>query len=72
MGIPGEKAHLIFGCSEDLGYDVVPLLRAALDTLGTQSGGGRPTLAQGGGFKASRAQMDSVMDYARARAMRGE
>jgi alanyl-tRNA synthetase len=72
MGIPGEKAHLIFGCSEDLGYDVVPLLRAALDTLGTQSGGGRPTLAQGGGFKASRAQMDSVMDYARERAKRGE
>jgi len=72
MGIPGEKAHLIFGCSEDLSYDVVPLLRAALDTLGTKSGGGRPTLAQGGGFKASRAQMESVMDYARERAYRGE
>ncbi|KAB2903476.1 MAG: hypothetical protein F9K27_13300 [Anaerolineae bacterium] len=72
MAVPGEKAHVIFGASEDAGYDVRPLLKAALETLGTDRGGGRETLAQGGGFPATREQLESVLAYAKARALRGE
>ena len=72
MAIQGDKAHMIFGCSEDLGYDVVPLLKACMETLGTNRGGGRPTMAQGGGFSASYEQLESVMEYAKARALRGK
>lgn len=72
MAVPGEKAHIMFGCSDDANYDVVPLLKSVMETLGTKSGGGRPTLAQSGGFKATRPQLESVMDYAETRARRRE
>ncbi len=72
LGRPGEKAHLVFASSPDLDYDVVPVLKACLETLGTARGGGRPTLAQGGGFSASAPQMQSVLDYAVARIRRGD
>ncbi len=72
LGIPGDKAHLVFASSPDLNYDVVPLLKAVLETLGTSRGGGRPTLAQGGGFPASVPQLESVLDYAAGRARRGD
>ena len=70
MGIAGEKAHLVYACSEDLNYNVLPLLEASLETLGTRSGGGRPTLAQGGGFSATEQRLAEVIGMAKARALR--
>ncbi|MBZ0310069.1 MAG: hypothetical protein K8I82_28675, partial [Anaerolineae bacterium] len=72
MAVPGEKAHVIFGASEDAGYDVRPLLKAALETLGTNRGGGRETLAQGGGFPATHEQLESILAYTKARVLRDE
>lgn len=70
LGLIGEKAHLIVGRSDDINYDVVPLLRDMLEMLGTKSGGGRESLAQGGGFPARRDQMEPIFDYARQRLQR--
>jgi len=61
LAIAGEKAHLVIGRSDDLDYDVVPLLKALLGQLGVQRGGGRPSLAQGGGFSATEAQMTEAL-----------
>lgn len=60
LGLAGEKAHLVFACSEDAGVDVVPFLKAALAKFGAQ-GGGRPVLAQGGGFAASQDQLANAI-----------
>lgn len=67
MALPGEKAHVIFGASEDSGVDVRPLFKAALETLGTNRGGGRETLAQGGGFSATREQLEAILAYTKGR-----
>lgn len=53
LGIYGDAAHLVVGCSDDMEINVVPALKAGLAVLGTKRGGGRPTLAQGGGVQAS-------------------
>ncbi len=53
LGTYGETAHLVVGCSDDLDINVVPAFKAGLAVLGTERGGGRPTLAQGGGVPAS-------------------
>ncbi len=66
IGLAGEKAQLIFGRAEDVPLDVVPALKAALKMLGTDRGGGRPNLAQGGGIPADRAQIEAALAAAKA------
>ncbi len=69
LALPGEKAHMVFGASTDSGVDVRPLFQAALQTLGTNRGGGRETLAQGVGFPASREQLESILTYTKSRVL---
>jgi len=44
-----KKAQLILGRSDDLSYDMVPALMRGLAVWNVDRGGGRPSLAQGGG-----------------------
>jgi len=53
MGSAGEKAQLVFGRAENVGVDIVPVLKTALGYLKSERGGGTPAFAQGGGVPAS-------------------
>lgn len=64
VGIPGDKAQLIFGRSDDVAVDLVPVLKAALAVIGSGRGGGRPASAQGGGVPASEAQVSAALHAA--------
>lgn len=66
LGLPGDSCHFVFARSEDLDIDVVPFLKTALATLDSNRGGGRPTMAQGGGVPANREQVESALAAARA------
>lgn len=57
----GATAHLVFGRSEDLATDMPTLLKHALSILGSQRGGGRPSLAQGGGIPATPDQIQAAL-----------
>lgn len=61
LAFAGEKAQLIFGRSADLPFDIVPVLKAALQTLGVERGGGRPDFAQGGGAAATAEQLEDAL-----------
>lgn len=61
LGLAGEKSHLVFARSEDVNLDVVPLLKQALSQLGSERGGGRPNLAQGGGVPATHEKIEAVL-----------
>jgi alanyl-tRNA synthetase len=62
----GEKAALLLAVSPDLGMDVSILLKEALARFGAK-GGGKPTLAQGGGFQADEATLRALLAELRAR-----
>ena len=64
LGMSGESAHFVFARSEDLTVDVVPLLKAALATVDSQRGGGRPNMAQGGGVPTDPAQVENALKTA--------
>ncbi|MCI0709773.1 MAG: DHHA1 domain-containing protein [Chloroflexi bacterium] len=66
LGLPGESCHFVFARSEDVDLDVVPLLKTALAALGSDRGGGRPAMAQGGGVPASREQVEQALAAASA------
>lgn len=61
LGVRGAKAQLIFARSEDLSYDMRPLLQAACRMVGGGGGGG-PDLAQGGGPHTD--HLDGALQYA--------
>lgn len=60
-GVAGDKAQLIAARSEDLPYDMVPVLKQGLAVWGVERGGGRPSLAQGGGTAASYDQVEAAL-----------
>lgn len=66
LGLADEKAQLIFGRAENVTLDVVPALRAGLKELGTDRGGGRPNLAQGGGIPATLAQIENALNIGKS------
>jgi alanyl-tRNA synthetase len=53
LGLAGEKAQLVFACSDDLPYDMNDLLKKACQVVGG-GGGGQRHFAQGGGPDGSR------------------
>jgi alanyl-tRNA synthetase len=65
LGIAGIKSHLVFSRSADVEHDVRPLLKAALQELGSATGGGRPEMAQGGGPAAGEEQVERAIELAR-------
>lgn len=66
LGVPGERAQLVFARSADLPYDLNPALKAALPLLGEARGGGKPDFVQGGGVPADRQRVSVALDAARA------
>jgi alanyl-tRNA synthetase len=70
LGVAGEKAQLIFSRSDDVGADMAQLLKTVLAALGSDRGGGRPNLAQGGGIPASLGQLTAAIRQS-AEALRG-
>jgi len=65
-GVAGEKAQVIAARSDDLPYDMVPVLKLALAQLGVERGGGRPSFAQGGGASATRGAVQAALETAAA------
>lgn len=61
LGIYGEAGHILLARSADIELDVVPLLKQGLTALGSQKGGGRPNLAQGGGISVTESQLQVVL-----------
>ena len=61
LGISGERAQIICGRSENLVFNMVPILQASLRVLGTDRGGGRPNFAQGGGVTATVDQVAAAL-----------
>jgi alanyl-tRNA synthetase len=58
-----DQLRVVFARSADLSVDVSVLLKKTIERFGGR-GGGRPNLAQGGGFTADSAQ--TVLEYARS------
>jgi alanyl-tRNA synthetase len=58
----GEKAALVIAATEGSGWDAAALLKVALAPFGAK-GGGRPTLAQGGGFPATAEQLRAALNF---------
>lgn len=53
LGLAGGRSHLIFGRSATARGDMASLLKKALQVLGSNSGGGNETFAQGVGHSAN-------------------
>jgi len=64
FGVPGEKAQVIAARSGNLPQDMNVALKAALDVLGSERGGGRPDFCQGGGVPATEVQINTALDAA--------
>jgi alanyl-tRNA synthetase len=64
LGIGDQKAQLCFARSPDVDIDMIPLVRAAAETLGSRGGGGKPDFAQGGGQLGDAQELDAVLEWA--------
>ncbi|MFM9852615.1 MAG: alanine--tRNA ligase [Sphingomonadaceae bacterium] len=66
LTINDERASVAVGVSDDLAerFNAVDFVRVAVTVLGGQGGGGRPTMAQGGGPNGDQAQ--AALDAIRA------
>jgi alanyl-tRNA synthetase len=64
LGNAGEKSALMFGRANDVAIDMVPLLKVALKAIGSERGGGQPSLAQGGGVPATVPQLEAALQAA--------
>jgi len=64
LGLAGAKSQVICARSEDVQADMVAAIRAACQALGTESGGGRPHFAQGGGPPAGEEQVAAALEQA--------
>jgi len=60
IGVPGDKAQLIFARGDGVSVDMNALLKAALVSLNGR-GGGQPNMAQGGGVPATTEQIEAVL-----------
>ncbi len=60
VGVPGDKAQLIFARSEGLTQDMNTLIKMALATINGR-GGGTPNMAQGGGVPATTEQLNAAL-----------
>jgi alanyl-tRNA synthetase len=63
LGVPGEKAQLIFARSEGLTQDMNALIKSALASINGR-GGGTPAIAQGGGVPATAEQISAALEAA--------
>jgi alanyl-tRNA synthetase len=61
LGLAGDKAQVMCARSENLPYDMNPVLKRALSVLGSDRGGGRPDFVQGGGFSATLKQIEAAL-----------
>jgi alanyl-tRNA synthetase len=66
LGSAGAKSSFCFARGEAQPHHMGELLKAVLQTFGGR-GGGQPNLAQGGGFPASREQVETALRTARDR-----
>lgn len=64
IGGPGQKTQIILARSDDLQHDMSAALKVALETIGSDRGGGRPEYAQGGGVDADAVQVQTALDAA--------
>lgn len=64
LGLAGEKSHLIFCRTEDAPGDMNILIKQALQSLGTASGGGTAVMAQGGGPPSDLERMEQALNRA--------
>jgi alanyl-tRNA synthetase len=62
LAAAGDKAHLVFARNDALPQDMNVTLQAAFARLNGGRGGGRPSLAQGGGIPATSKQLTAVLN----------
>ncbi len=67
LGLAGDKAQLIFGKAPGTPGNMKILLEIALSQLGSQSGGGSETFAQGVGPSANLARVQQAIEAAKNR-----
>ncbi len=63
LGVPGDKAQLVFARSEGLKHDMNALIKTALAVINGR-GGGQANMAQGGGVPATTEQVSAALEVA--------
>jgi alanyl-tRNA synthetase len=64
LGSSGAQPMFVFARSSDLAFDLVPLVRGAIERIGGKGGGGKPDFAQGGGPSAGEDQIRAAIEWA--------
>jgi alanyl-tRNA synthetase len=64
LGSGGAQPMFVFARSPDLAFDLVPLVRGAIERIGGRGGGGKPDFAQGGGSSAGEDQVRAAIEWA--------